>query len=127
MLPVIMGHSPAGAAAKQMIHFGQVTRAQRFRQYDYGALNLQIHGQLTPPLYDLSRISTPIYMYHSTNDWMATPEDVALLHAELPNVALKYLVSMPEFNHMDFVWAINVRSLLYNRVIQSMREAEANL
>jgi lysosomal acid lipase/cholesteryl ester hydrolase len=74
MLPVIMGHSPAGASAKQMIHFGQVTRSQRFRQYDYGALNLQMHGQLTPPLYDLSRISAPIYLYHSLNDWMATPE-----------------------------------------------------
>jgi lysosomal acid lipase/cholesteryl ester hydrolase len=51
--------------------------------------------------------------------------DVELLHRELPNVALKYLVPMPEFNHMDFVWAINVRSLLYERVFQSMREAEA--
>jgi hypothetical protein len=50
--------------------------------------------------------------------------DVERLYRELPNVALKYLVALPAFNHMDFVWAINVRSWLYNRVVQSMRQME---
>jgi hypothetical protein len=50
--------------------------------------------------------------------------DVERLYRELPNVALKYLVALPQFNHMDFVWAINVRSWLYNRVVQSMRQME---
>jgi lysosomal acid lipase/cholesteryl ester hydrolase len=74
MLPVLKGHSPAGASAKQMIHFGQIIRGQLFRQYDYGALNLQQHGQLFPPNYDLSRVTAPVFLYHSTNDWLAPPE-----------------------------------------------------
>ena len=121
MLPVIMGHSPAGASTMQMIHFGQVTRAWLFRKFDFGALNFQHYGQLYPPLYDLSKVRAPVFIYHSTNDWMAAPADVELLNSQLPNVYLKYLVPLTAFNHLDFVWAINVRSLVYNRLLQSIR------
>ncbi|XP_055677535.1 lipase 3-like [Lutzomyia longipalpis] len=125
MLPVINGHSPAGASTRQMIHFGQVTRHRIFRQYDHGpAMNQIIYGQLVPPLYNLHLISSPVFLYHSFNDWLAAPEDVDLLHRRLPNVRVKHLVSMMEFNHLDFVWAINQRTLLHEHVIRNMRAME---
>lgn len=30
----------------------------------------------------------------------------------------KYLVPMKEFNHMDFLWALNVRRLVYSKMLQ---------
>lgn len=126
MLPVINGHSPAGAATMQMIHYGQIVRFRAFRKYDHGWwLNTILYGTTIPPRYNLDRVTAPVALYHSTNDWMASPPDVRLLRSDLPNVVLDYLVPMPEFNHMDFIWAINQRTLLHERVISHMEEMNA--
>jgi len=37
---------------------------------------------------------------------------------DLGNVTGKYLVPQKEFNHMDFLWAIDVRKMLYRRMLQ---------
>uniref|UniRef100_A0A182P818 Potential DNA-binding domain-containing protein n=1 Tax=Anopheles epiroticus TaxID=199890 RepID=A0A182P818_9DIPT len=121
MLPVIHAHSPAGASTMQMIHHAQTIRSRIFRQYDHGAMNMLRYGQLTPPVYILANVQAPTLFYHSTNDWLATPADVELLYRELPNVVKRYLVPLPAFNHLDFVWAINVRSLLYNELLADLR------
>lgn len=121
MLPVINGHSPAGASTMQMIHFGQNVRARNFRQYDHGIFLNPIHyGSMFPPTYNLANVEAPVFLYHSRNDWLAPPEDVQLLFDDLPNVRVKHLVSMPQFNHMDFVWAINQRTLLHEHVLANM-------
>lgn len=123
MLPVINGHSPAGASTMQMIHFGQNVRARAFRAYDHGVfLNPFHYGSIFPPRYNLDQVRAPVYLYHSTNDWLAGPEDVELLYNDLPNVKVKHLVSMRAFNHMDFVWAINQRTLLHQHVLANMAE-----
>lgn len=120
MLPVIKGHSPAGASVKQMLHHAQSVRSWIFRQYDFGNLNYYRYGQLVPPNYRFKGHTAPLAFYHSANDWMATPNDVNLLASQVNNIQLKYLVPQMAFNHMDFVWAINVRSLVYNRLVEDM-------
>ena len=127
MLPVIKAHSPAGASTKNMLHYAQIVRSWQFRQYDHDALNYYRYGQLTPPLYRFTTHTAPVSFYHSTNDWMATPNDVEILYSMMTasRVQLKYLVPQTAFNHMDFVWAINVRSLVYNRVVQDMAKWQA--
>lgn len=148
MLPVIHAHSPAGASAMNMIHYAQIVRSWQFRQYDHGFLNFYRYGQFTPPLYRFTTHTAPVSFYHSTNDWMASfhfsiffnrvqrlfsfqqaaPNDVDLLYRMMGGsrrVQLKYLVPQRAFNHMDFVWAINVRSLVYNRVVRDMARWEA--
>jgi lysosomal acid lipase/cholesteryl ester hydrolase len=107
-----------------MLHFAQIVRSGIFRQYDHGADNWRIYGQLYPPLYRFVGHTAPIAFYYSTNDWMATPADVATLYNMMggsSRVQLLYHVPQISFNHLDFVWAINVRSLVYNRVVQDMR------
>lgn len=127
MLPVIKGHSPAGASTMNMIHYAQIVRSMTFRRYDHEALNYQRYGQFTPPLYRFTGHRAPVSFYHSTNDWLAGPADVDILYRQMgaSQVQLKYLVPQATFNHMDFVWAINVRSLVYDRVVQDLRKWDA--
>jgi lysosomal acid lipase/cholesteryl ester hydrolase len=127
MLPVIKGHSPAGASQMNMIHYAQIVRSATFRRYDHESLNYQRYGQMFPPLYRFTGHRAPVSFYHSTNDWLAGPADVQILYNQMGSrqVQLKYLVPQPEFNHMDFVWAINVRTLVYNRLVQDLRKWDA--
>jgi pimeloyl-ACP methyl ester carboxylesterase len=128
MIPVMLGHTPAGASANQLIHYGQGVRSARFRQYDWGMLsNLWTYGSINPPAYNLRNVRAPVALHYSTNDWLAEPVDVEELHQGLPNVIGKFLVPDPSFNHLDFVWAIDVRSLLYDRVFQIMRLVEQGI
>ncbi|KAI4471082.1 lysosomal acid lipase-related [Holotrichia oblita] len=121
MLPVIMSNAPAGAATRQLVHYAQGIRSGKFRQYDHGFIsNLAQYGSLTPPDYKTDDISAPVALFYSTNDWLAAVVDVHQLANELPNLAINYLVPLPKFNHLDFIFAIDVKTLLYDRVLAEM-------
>ncbi|KAH8287886.1 hypothetical protein KR018_006369 [Drosophila ironensis] len=122
MLPVVVGHSPAGASTKQMQHYGQLDRSGAFRQFDYGWLrNHWVYGTIDPPSYRLENVRAKVALYYGQNDWLAPPEDVEMLHSRLPNVVSKYLVDDKEFNHLDFIWGIDARDLLWDRMLENMR------
>lgn len=126
MIPVIAGHTPAGASTNNLVHYGQLMRSGRFRQFDHGYIsNLLTYGSMRPPAYNLRNIRAPVALHYSTNDWLAAVEDVEELHQGLPNVIGKFLVPDPQFNHLDFVWAIDVETLLYRRMFTIMRLAES--
>lgn len=75
MLPVILGHTPAGASTHTLIHFAQGVNSHKFRPFDYGKKeNLKIYGVPEPPPYDLSKVSAPVALYWSDNDWLAAKE-----------------------------------------------------
>ncbi|XP_055907305.1 lipase 1-like [Eupeodes corollae] len=125
MLPVILGHTPAGSSTKQLIHFAQLKSSGHFRQFDHGYLdNWKIYGRFSPPDYILENVSAKVALHYGSNDWLTVPADVDRLDTDLPNVIGKFLVKFPEFNHLDFVWGIDARELLYNKVIQIMKAVE---
>ena len=35
---------------------------------------MEHYGQLTPPTYDLSRVTAPVYLFWGDNDLLTTPE-----------------------------------------------------
>lgn len=121
MLPVIFGHTPAGASTRQLIHFGQLYKSKKFANFDHGWLtNKRIYGTFTPPSYNLSAITTPIFLHYGDNDWLSTPSDVDKLFSEVKSVVGKYRVDMPKFNHLDFIFGIDANKLLYQRAIKIM-------
>lgn len=125
MLPVIMGHTPAGSSVDQMVHYGQSIRSNRFRLFDHGSVsNLLTYGRLNPPAYNLRNVRAPVALHYSLNDWLAEPVDVHQLLRELGNVVGGFLTADPNFNHFDFLWAINARELVYNQVLEVMRRYE---
>ncbi|XP_047122208.1 lipase 3-like [Schistocerca piceifrons] len=121
MLPVLLAHTPAGASSKQLIHYGQEIKSGRFRQYDYGMMgNIQRYGSIAPPDYDLSKVTAKVALHYSNNDWCADVQDVDRLYKQLPNCIGRFLVTQDTFNHLDFMWAIHARDLVYNKVVSLM-------
>lgn len=75
MLPVILGHTPAGASTHTLIHFAQGINSGKFRPFDYGKeKNMEIYGNIEPPPYELAKVTAPIALYWSDNDWLAPKE-----------------------------------------------------
>ncbi|XP_046394222.1 lipase 3-like isoform X1 [Ischnura elegans] len=121
-LPVIFGHLPAGCSAKTVMHYAQGVLTGDFRLYDYGLIgNLKRYGSAEPPEYDLGLVTAPVNLHYSSNDWLANVEDVKKLADKLPNLKKMILVPEPRFNHMDYLLAIDVRSLLYDSLVQMLK------
>lgn len=123
MLPVVMGHTPAGSSTRQIIHFGQLYNSDKFQNFDHGWIsNLWLYGTFKPPSYNLRAIRTPIFLHYADNDWLSSPEDVDKLLREIPSVIGKYRVPLTKFNHLDFVFAKNATLYIYNRMINIMEQ-----
>ncbi|XP_053614486.1 lipase 3-like [Plodia interpunctella] len=116
-LPVIHGHTPSGASLKQVVHYGQGFNSGDFKQYDYGRLkNLRIYGNEVPPAYALEKVTAPVSLVYSADDWMAHPDDVDALYQRLGNAVDIHKVPHPQFNHIDFIWAKHFKILIFDRL-----------
>uniref|UniRef100_A0A646QF92 Lipase n=1 Tax=Hemiscolopendra marginata TaxID=943146 RepID=A0A646QF92_9MYRI len=123
-LPVILHFYPSATSTKTGQHLGQVFNAKRFQHFDYGKKkNQEIYNQATPPLYNVTEIKTPIYLYWGQGDWLAAPEDVVFLIKNVGNLKKNYEVPFKKFNHADFLWAIDVKSLLYDELFKDLESA----
>jgi len=121
LLSIVMGHSPAGSASGNVLHYGQGINSQNFRKYDYGkAENLIRYGQEIPPEYDWSKITAKVALYWGANDWLAAPADAYRIAERIPNLVRFYRVNHNNFNHMDFIWAKDAETLINNPVIEYM-------
>lgn len=122
-MPVIVGHTPAGAATNQMSHYGQLVNSGSFHHFNHGLFkNPMAYQRTSPPAYNLWNIRAPVAIYYSRNDWLAAIKDTEKLMNSLPNVVHKYLVPNRKFNHVDFTWGINAPSLLYNEVMRKIKK-----
>lgn len=91
-----------------------------FRQYDHGKeLNELIYQQSTPPSYNVRNINSCVHMYYSDNDYLSAVEDVEYLATLLPCVEL-YRIPYKDWNHYDFLWSVNVKEVINNRIIDKM-------
>lgn len=119
----MIGHTPAGAATKQVVHFAQGMRSHLFRRYDFGKIkNLAVYGTPQPAEYNVTDISAPIMMYYGLNDYLAEPKDVLRLSGMFRNLEGCKQMAIDSFNHLDFLMARDVRRLLYDEVIGRIRE-----
>jgi len=127
MLPIVLGHIPAGASTNQMIHYGQGVRSGEFRQYDHGFIgNFRKYGQRTPPNYVLKSVTAKIAIHFASDDWLSVPQDVERLAKELPNMMGPFLIPHTTFNHLDFLWGVDARRLLYNDVLNLIKQSLPN-
>lgn len=122
------------------MHYGQEILSGYFRKYDYGIVgNLVKYGKTTPPDFEIESITAPVALFYSQNDLFAhidvsmvkaknggiknnNFQDVTLLLEKLPNLATAHLVEDEEFTHLDFGIAVNVVTLVYEKVLNLMKE-----
>lgn len=124
-IPIIYGHFASQAGTNQAIHFGQSIESGKFRKFDYGNAGNQLrYGQNGPPAYKLENAKAPVAVYYGESDWFVVPKDVKRLISELPNVVLDYPVPHKKFNHGDFMYGKDARSLVFDKVLEMIRSTE---
>ncbi|GAB1860472.1 Lipase [Camponotus japonicus] len=128
LLPLIMGHFPAGNSFNMIAHYMQIIQSGKFRQYDYGrAKNILIYNSVEPPDYDLVNITIPIALFYGPGDLLDNIMDIRRLYHLLPNVMDIYQVPWRNFNHADFIFAKDAPKLVYERVFKIMVENSNNV
>uniref|UniRef100_A0A1B0CF41 Partial AB-hydrolase lipase domain-containing protein n=2 Tax=Lutzomyia longipalpis TaxID=7200 RepID=A0A1B0CF41_LUTLO len=125
IIPTFLANAPAGASTKQFAHYGQLVNSGNFCQYDYGSVtNMIKYKSATPPAYPLDQITAPIALYYSDNDWLSAVVDVMNLVSKLSNndnFIGAFHVADPNFNHLDYLLAIDVKFLVYDDVINIIK------
>ncbi|OZC10709.1 ab-hydrolase associated lipase region [Onchocerca flexuosa] len=67
-----------GTSVMNIIHWMQMVNSEKMQAYNYDSVEEnQIHyGRDSPPIYNISSINVPIYLYWSKNDWLANAADI---------------------------------------------------
>ncbi|XP_026810356.1 gastric triacylglycerol lipase-like [Rhopalosiphum maidis] len=125
LLPIILGHNPAGTSVKTLLHFAQEITTKNFQQFDFGIeKNFEVYNCSHPPKYNLSNVIAPIAFYYAKNDILADPIDVVELYSRLPNRLGIHLIKFDQFNHVDFLYSKNVTDMVYQSVMNTIFKAE---
>ncbi|KAH8255143.1 hypothetical protein KR038_010526 [Drosophila bunnanda] len=122
LTPIIEGHSSQGASAKQVLHYAQQLGQQSFQHYDHGKiLNLLRYQSIFPPQYNLSHAISKVLLYSGSGDWMGSAADCSLLQNLLPNCIGNTKVASEGFSHYDFTISKDIRTLVYDQVINQLQ------
>jgi len=124
-IPVYLSHSPGGTSTRNVIHFAQMIHSGNFQRYDYGSgpKNQEKYHSNIPPVYDVTKMETPVIVYSGDMDWLADPEDVKEL---IPNLrSLDHHVALAEFNHFDFIWGLRAAPQIYWPIVNDIRNFQA--
>ena len=119
-IPVYVAHEPDGTSVKNMIHFAQSVQSNIFRAYDYGSpqKNELHYNQTTPPEYDIQAMKVPTAIFWSGEDWLADPTDVSYIFDNIHS--LVYEKYIPDYNHLDFIWALSANKVIYTDLLNVM-------
>ncbi|XP_052759433.1 lipase 3-like [Galleria mellonella] len=127
LTPLILGHAPAGSSLLQLGHFSQCYNSKDFRRYNHLPIkNIERYGRPVPPSYDLSQITTPVYIHYGLGDIVTGYKDTYHLASKLPNLVGMYEVKRPSFNHFDFVWGVDAREQVYDTIVGILQELDGN-
>lgn len=61
----------------------------------------------------------PVAVWNGGSDWVADPRDVDILMSYLPNII--HHKTIPNYNHLDFVWAKDTPQEIYHGLVSMMR------
>ncbi|KAI5633529.1 alpha/beta-hydrolase lipase region domain-containing protein [Phthorimaea operculella] len=124
LMPLIFGHVPAGASTKTLTHFAQMIRSDgKFQKFDYGEDgNMEQYGTPKPPEYELNKITLPISMISAEDDWLSSVADAKDVFKDLGNPVEHYVVPDKDFNHLDFLFAKDANTLVYDKLMAMMEK-----
>jgi len=123
-IQVYVSETPADTSVKNMAHWSQDIKRERFGMFDYGTKerNYEHYHSDEPPQYNLSKVLMPTALYSGTNDYLADPTDVATLESLLnPSIIVSETV-VQGFAHMDFVWGVHAQEYVYYPFISHVKK-----
>ncbi|XP_059352014.1 lipase lipl-1-like [Daphnia carinata] len=117
MVPLFNANLMRGTSVKVIAQFAQNFNAGKTLQaYDFGREgNLLRYGSRKPWTYDLRNVTVPVYVFSGGADGVVTPLDVDWLLTQLGNLVGSTRLS--DYNHLDFLFGIDVKERLYDKVI----------
>ena len=93
-----------------------------FTKYSYDSrINLKLYGSKSAPKYNLKNVVTPTKIFVGDSDFLSTVENAKKLSEELPNSLGYHVVERPEWNHMDFAFSQDAKSLVFDHLISDMK------
>ncbi|KAJ6249248.1 sterol esterase tgl1 [Anaeramoeba flamelloides] len=109
-------------ATKNILYWFQQLRNQSFDRFDYEdeKINLKKYGQVKPPQYNLKKITCPMALYSGAADSLSNLDFVTknVLNPKLLVDDLR----LPDYEHLDSVWGINLDKLIFPRVLKLMEK-----
>ncbi|XP_026319815.1 lipase 3-like [Hyposmocoma kahamanoa] len=116
-----------GASLKQIAHYGQNIKDDSFRQWDYGAVgNIANYGTRTPPVYNMSLITSDVEIHYTVSDTLVGVGDVYAMAEDMPNCKLRR-VARENFGHGDFVEAKDARELVTAHIIEVIQNYDGTI
>ncbi|GLV35379.1 Lipase 4 [Carabus blaptoides fortunei] len=120
LFPILLEHLPDTIISKDLEHFYQLITTGKFTRFNYGPeANLRIYNSTVPPDYNLSKITAPVALFYSDNDYQSNATDTEHLYKELGNPVAKVLID--KISHYSFFHGRHIREMLYNKVIELMK------
>jgi len=129
MLPAIVGNGKRAQSVDSILHYAQSYNSKEFTKFDYGPDgNQERYGQPTPPVYDMSKVTAPVALVWGENDWLGVPEDTMRIASGVRNLMPGGIirVDFDKWNHLDFLWGIDAKPLVYDPVIELMNKIVNN-
>jgi len=123
-LDIYIAETPSGTSVKNMAHWAQGVRVDKYNMFDYGSKrkNQEHYGTDEPPEYNLTKIDkVPISLYSGSEDLLADPKDVSKLETEI-SYRLKTNLELYKYAHLDFTWGVNAYKDFYPHLIADMQE-----
>ncbi|XP_063368177.1 lipase member K-like [Cydia amplana] len=121
---VVFGHYPSATSRKSLVHYDQIVLRGEFAQYDYGSIqNMAKYGSVSPPVYNLTAVTTNVALFVGSNDGVSKLKDVERLGNTLPNLVHLEVMELERWNHVDFVWGKDIMSeYLYPPVLDLLKQ-----
>ncbi|WZN63320.1 lipase [Chloropicon roscoffensis] len=124
-IPVYLSHLPEGTSVRNLLHWAQSVRTNKFQKYDFGpAENQQRYGQEDPPEYDLLAYSVPTLLIYGSKDPIANRKDVRRLARVFQQTGvLLGTMEIPTYDHNDFTLAADGFEFFFEYVLDRVEGA----
>ncbi|KAF2352725.1 AB-hydrolase lipase domain [Trinorchestia longiramus] len=121
---LMLASATSGVSVRSVAHLAQQPFAPGIQMYDYGseAANRVRYGSLVPPLYNLSDVTAPVVICTAPNDSLMSEEDLQRMMRDLPDLVTRIVPFQRDFGHFDLLFAKNAKELIYNQLIEIMKQ-----
>ncbi|XP_045510343.1 lipase 3-like [Colias croceus] len=101
----LLYHVPAGGSTRTILHYAQLIKSGKFHKFGD-----EEHE------YPLNKVTVPIALISSSDDWLSTGPDVLRLFFSIPRAIDHYIIRDKKLHHGDFVWGTDA-SVVYDKVL----------